>query len=151
VPRELEHLTGFSLIAVADAAQRHYARALQRIGITITDFMILAVIVRQDGIVASDICDRVGLSPQRVSESLCDLDRAAFIYRDVKVPDFRYKGCWLSNLGRDMWADAEAAVARADRQLHLEMPEHRRTALRKLLLGLVPSSRIDIRRARYGD
>lgn len=150
VPRELEHLTGFAVIAVADAAQRHYSRALKPLGLTITDVLVLAVVVRQDGIVAADIADRVGLSMQRVSEVLCELDRNAYVERDVKVRDFRYKGCWLSNLGRDLWAQAEAAVNRADRGLHLDMSDSAKVALRKLLLGLVPASRLDVRMARYG-
>ena len=150
VPRELEHLTGFSVIAVADGAQRRYAQALKPFKLAIPDFMVLAVVVRQDGIVAADICDRIGLSAQRVSEILCELERNAYVERDVKVTDFRYKGCWLTNLGRDLWPHAQAAVNKADSGLHLEMPEVQRVAIRRLLLGLVPGSRLDVRVARYG-
>lgn len=150
VPRELEGWTGFSIIAVADGAQRRYAHALKPHGLTITDFMILAVIVRQDGIVGADIADRVGLSAQRVSEILCELDRNAYIMRDVKTVDFRYKGCWLSTTGRDVYTLAVAAINQADHSLHLEMPPTSRVALRRLLLGLVPGSRLDVRLARYG-
>jgi DNA-binding MarR family transcriptional regulator len=150
VPRELEHWTGFSVIALADAAQQHYSRVLRKLNMTITDFIVLAVIVRQDGICATDIAERAGLSRQRISTVLCEFDRSAWIERDVKVGDFRYKGVWLSNLGRDAWEEACAAIHRADRLLHLDMPESRRVALRKLLLGLVPGSASEVRMARRG-
>jgi DNA-binding MarR family transcriptional regulator len=148
VPRELEHWTGFSVIAVAEAAQRHYSKALANLNMTITEFMVLAVIVRQDGICATDIAERAGLSRQRISTVLCEFDRSAWIERDIKVHDFRYKGVWLSNLGRDAWEEACAAVHRADRHIHLDLPESKRIALRKLLLGLVPGSASDVRMAR---
>lgn len=150
VPHDLEHLTGFAVIAVADAAQRHYARALKRFGMTITHFMVLAVVVRRDGICASDLADRTGLSRQRISHIVCEFDRWAWIERDVKVHDFRYKGIWLSNRGRDVYEEARAAVNRADHGLHLDMSQSRRVALRKLLLGLVPVSRVDTAMRRRG-
>jgi DNA-binding MarR family transcriptional regulator len=150
VPRELEHWTGFSVIAVADGAQRRYFAALKKLHLTIPEFMVLAVVVKQDGIVACDIAERLGISPQRVSEILCEFDRNEYIVRDTKVYDFRYKGCWLSNRGRDVYAEAAAAISRADHALHLDMSEQRRIALRKLLLGLVPGSRVDAYVGRYG-
>jgi hypothetical protein len=51
VPRELEHLTGFSIIGAADQVQRRYAKALRRHELTIPEFMVLAVVAKNEGIV----------------------------------------------------------------------------------------------------
>jgi DNA-binding MarR family transcriptional regulator len=138
VPRELEHWTGFALIAAGDGALRRYARALEPLGLTLQDFMVMSVVLKRDGICAGAVGERLGMSRQRVSQILCALDRLGLVGREVKWGDFRRKGIWLSSSGKEMWEAGREAISRADKALHLEMSDPARRQLRQLLLSLVP-------------
>jgi DNA-binding MarR family transcriptional regulator len=138
VPQALEHWTGFALIAAADAAQWRYARALEPLGLTIQEFLVISVVVKADGISAGAVGDRLGMSRRHVSKVLCTLDRIGLIGRELDIRDLRRKGIWLSLDGKELYERARHAISVADNALHQDMDPSKRQTLRWLLLCLVP-------------
>lgn len=138
VPASLEHWTGFALMAVADSAERYYVRALEKVPLTLPEFLVMAVIARDDGIAATDICDAIGMSKQQASRILSRFERVGYVGRSLKMLDFRYKGVWFTDAGRDTFEAARNEINTAERQVLRDVAVERQVALRSLLLGLVP-------------
>src|SRR4051812_8610627 len=114
VPVSLERYTGFVLIVVADAIEFRYARAMDDLGISLRDFVLLAEIAQRSGLSQATLARRVGLGRSRVSEQLLVLDTAGYIEREIDIRDLRRRRIWISPNGQQVVEEAAAHLNAVD-------------------------------------
>src|SRR4051812_13715897 len=114
VPVSLERYTGFVLIVVADAIEFRYARAMDDLGISLRDFVLLAEIAQRSGLSQTTLARRVGLGRSRVSEQLLVLDTAGYIEREIDIRDLRRRKVWISGNGQQIVEEATERLSRID-------------------------------------
>jgi DNA-binding MarR family transcriptional regulator len=114
VPVSLERWAGFTLVVVAHALEERYARSLQKLGISLRDFVLLAEIEQRPGLSQSALAERVGLTRARVSEQLAVLDTAGYVTREMSRLDLRRRRLWVTPPGEAVLEEAKACLTAVD-------------------------------------
>ena len=114
VPISLERWAGFTLVFVAHALERRYCRALQSLGISLRDFVLLAEIEQRPGLSQSVLAERVGLTRARVSEQLAVLDTAGYVTREMNRLDLRKRRLWMTSPGQVVFEEAKERLTSID-------------------------------------
>jgi DNA-binding MarR family transcriptional regulator len=114
VPLSLERWAGFTVILIAHMLERRYARALQSLGMSVRDFVLLVEIEQRPGLSQSVLAERVGLTRARVSEQLAVLDTAGYVTREMNRLDLRKRRLWLSQPGQIVLEEAKARLTGID-------------------------------------
>jgi DNA-binding MarR family transcriptional regulator len=138
VPVSLERWAGFTILEVAHALEKRYARAMTNLGISLRDFVLLAELDQRPGLSQSALAEKVGLTRARVSEQLKVLDTAGYIWREMDRGDLRRRRLWLTQPGRVVLEEAKERLTEIDRGWLSRIERHSRpfftAALRELSL-----------------
>jgi DNA-binding MarR family transcriptional regulator len=110
VPSSVEQWAGFTLVLVAHAIEKRYARAVQSLGISLRDFVLLAEIDQRPGLSQSALAERVGLTRSRVSEQLAVLGTAGYVAREMSWHDLRKRRLWVTPPGQAVLEEAKACL-----------------------------------------
>src|SRR4051812_19717410 len=139
VPVSLERYTGFVLIVVADAIEFRYARAMDDLGISLRDFVLLAEVAQRSGLSQATLARRVGLGRSRVSEQLLVLDSAGYVEREIDIRDLRRRRIWISRDGREVVEEAAERLSGIDRAWLSALDKRERTTFTAALRRLPPA------------
>jgi len=115
IPVALEAWPGFALITVAHWIERRYAAAMEEIGISLRDFVVLAEIARRPGLSQATLAKRAGLSRSRVSEQLEVLETAGYVWREINPRDLRRRRLLISRDGRDVVEEGKQRLTAIDK------------------------------------
>ena len=139
VPETLHHWTGFAAIAAAHAANRCYQRALAAHGLSVGDFVALAVVVHRPHAFVGTIAFRMGIGRSRASDLILHLEGSGWIERVPSPRDRRRKAVVVTREGAITYDDACSSIAAADTEWQEVLTPAERTALRAALLRLAPN------------
>ena len=115
VPVSLERYAGFVLIVAADAIEARYAHAVDQLGVSLRDFVLLAEIAQRSGLSQATLAWRVGLGRSRVSEQLVVLETAGYIEREIDLRDLRRRRIWISRNGQEVVEEANERLNGVDK------------------------------------
>lgn len=141
VPDSLVHYAGFAAIVAAHDIEGRYERALEPVGISVRDFVVLAEIGRSPGIGQLALAERVGLGRSRLSDHLSTLETNALTERLLNVADLRRRRVWLTSYGQSALADGRRRIERADRNWLMALAIQEKIAFRTFLDRLEPATR----------
>jgi DNA-binding MarR family transcriptional regulator len=139
VPVSLQRYAGFVLIVVADAIEFGYARAIDDLGVSLRDFVLLAEIAQRSGLSQATLARRVGLGRSRVSEQLLALDTAGYVEREIDIRDLRRRRIWISRDGQEVVEEAAERLDGIDRAWLGALDKRERTAFTAALRRLPPA------------
>jgi DNA-binding MarR family transcriptional regulator len=139
VPLSLEQWAGFTVVLVAHALEKRYARALQALGISLRDFVLLAEIDKRPGLSQSVLAERVGLTRSRVSEQLAVLDTAGYVAREMSWLDLRKRRLWITPPGQAVLEEAKACLTAIDAGWLSALDPHTRPHFTAAMRALAPA------------
>lgn len=94
-----------------------YDRHIQPAGLTVTQFGILAHLVRLDGIAIGALAERMIMDPTALTRALKPLERQDFVRLEADPKDRRARRIRLTDQGRDALAAARPGWARAQAEV----------------------------------
>lgn len=101
-----EHLC-FSLYAASMAVTRIYKPALDRLGLTYPQYLVLTALSEDDGQTVSGIADRLSLESSTVTPLVKRLESAKLVTRNRNTLDERQVNVRLTEKGRKLRVDAQ--------------------------------------------
>jgi len=106
LPLPLDEQLCFSLYATSIAINRAYKPALDRMGITYPQFLVLQTLNEApDGRSIGAIADRLSLEPSTITPLAKRLEAAGLVSRTRDPADERQVRVTLTDLGRQRWAE----------------------------------------------
>jgi DNA-binding MarR family transcriptional regulator len=114
LPIALEGYAGFTMIVVAHAVERRYANAIERLGISLRDFVVLAEAARAPGVSQGALAERVGLGRSRLSEQLQVLATAGYVERPINPRDLRLRRIFPTFPGQEVLEEAKPKIEAVD-------------------------------------
>lgn len=109
-----------------------YDRALAPAGLRLTQYSVLANVIRAGGPTVTDLADRLIMDRTTLTRTLRPLERSGWI-RVAKGPDRRSRAVQVTDAGRRRYEAAVPLWLEAERALRRSMGEDRADALRRLL------------------
>ena len=137
----LDNQLCFALYAATRAISKTYRQRLGPMGLTYPQYLVLIVLWEQDGIVISEIGDKLMLDSGTLTPLIKRLEGMKIVRRERGTEDERQVRVWLSSKGRDlrdMALDARRFVA-----CRLDMTEREILALRTDLMSLIGRLGVD--------
>ncbi|WP_343214399.1 MarR family transcriptional regulator [Dyella sp. ASV21] len=138
-PLELEHFLPYRLSILSNAVSQAIADDYQRrFDLSMTEWRVMAVLARFDGLSAREVAERTLMDKVAVSRALAKLVEAGWVTRATHDGDKRRSVLGLSETG---WAVHEvvAPMARShERDLLAKLDEEERTWLARILDKLQP-------------
>ena len=131
----LDNQLCFALYAATRAISKTYRQRLEPMGLTYPQYLVLIVLWEQDGIMISEIGDKLMLDSGTLTHLIKRLEGMKIVQRERRKEDERQVRVWLSPKGRDlrdMALDARRFVA-----CRLDMTEQEIIALRADLMSLI--------------
>ena len=131
----LDNQLCFALYAATRAISKTYRQRLEPMGLTYPQYLVLIVLWEQDGIMISEIGDKLMLDSGTLTPLIKRLEGMKIVRRERGTEDERQVRVWLSSKGRDlrdMALDARRFVA-----CRLDMTEREIMALRADLMSLI--------------
>ena len=131
----LDNQLCFALYAATRAISKTYRQRLGPMGLTYPQYLVLIVLWEQDGIMISEIGDKLVLDSGTLTPLIKRLEGMKIVQRERGKEDERQVRVWLSSKGRDlrdMALDARRFVA-----CRLDMTEEEIMALRADLMSLI--------------
>nr|WP_233172086.1 MarR family transcriptional regulator [Dyella sp. ASV21] len=136
---ELEHFLPYRLSILSNAVSQAIADDYQRrFDLSMTEWRVMAVLARFDGLSAREVAERTLMDKVAVSRALAKLVEAGWVTRATHDGDKRRSVLGLSETG---WAVHEvvAPMARShERDLLAKLDEEERTWLARILDKLQP-------------
>lgn len=116
---------GFLLWRVSNAWQREQRIALERFGLTHTQFVVLAVATwfgREEPLTQARLSQLTGSDPMTTSQVVRVLQKAGYFMRENHPTDTRAKVIVVSEAGRALAAKALRAVETTDEEFFSSLP-----------------------------
>jgi DNA-binding MarR family transcriptional regulator len=139
-PLELEHFLPYQLSIVSNTVSQAIADDYQRrFDLGVTEWRVMAVLARFDGLSAREVAERTAMDKVAVSRALARLVEAGRVDRAIHDGDKRRSVLNLSEAG---WVihDQVAPMARArERELLAKLDVEERAWLERILDKLMPS------------
>lgn len=133
-PLELERFVPYQLSIVSNTVSQTIADDYQaRYDLSVTEWRVMAVLARFDGLSAREVADRTAMDKVAVSRALSRLVAADRVSREIHENDKRRSVLGLTTAG---WAihDEVAPLARQrEREFMARMTEEEQAALRRIL------------------
>jgi DNA-binding MarR family transcriptional regulator len=138
-PLELEHFLPYRLSILSNTVSQAIADDYQRrFDLSMTEWRVMAVLARFDGLSAREVAERTAMDKVAVSRALARLVESGRVNRSTHDGDKRRSVLGLSEAG---WAihDEVAPMAREhERELLARLDENERVWLEKILDKLLP-------------
>jgi DNA-binding MarR family transcriptional regulator len=138
-PLELEHFLPYRLSILSNTISQAIADDYQRrYDISVTEWRVMAVLARFDGLSAREVAERTAMDKVAVSRALARLVTAGRVSRAIHNNDKRRSVLGLTEAG---WAmhDEVAPMARArEREVLAKLDAEEREWLRRILDKLLP-------------
>jgi DNA-binding MarR family transcriptional regulator len=138
-PLELEHFLPYQLSIVSNTVSQAIADDYQRrFDLGVTEWRVMAVLARFDGLSAREVAERTAMDKVAVSRALARLVEAGRVDRSTHDGDKRRSVLHLSEAG---WAihDQVAPMARArERELLAKLNAEEQVWLARILAKLMP-------------
>lgn len=99
---KLDHQLCFALYAATHALTRAYRGALEKAGLTYTQYLVMLVLWETDGISVSKIAARLELDSATLTPMLKRIEAAGFVARVRNAKDERIVEIKLTSAGREL-------------------------------------------------
>jgi len=99
---KLDHQLCFALYAASHALTRAYRNALDKSGLTYTQYLVMLVLWESNGINVNTIAQRLELNPATLTPMLKRLESAGFISRTRSLLDERVLEVKLTDIGTNL-------------------------------------------------
>lgn len=131
---DLEHFLPYRLSVLSNRISQDIARLYaDRFGLGITEWRVLAVLGRRDGLSAREVAERTAMDKVAVSRAVASLQAAGRIERETHGDDRRRSVLRLSPAGRAIYEDVAPMALSYQRRLLEGLDETQRAALFRLL------------------
>jgi DNA-binding MarR family transcriptional regulator len=138
-PLELEHFLPYRLSILSNTISQAIADDYQRrYDISVTEWRVMAVLARFDGLSAREVAERTAMDKVAVSRALARLVEAGRVSREIHDNDKRRSVLGLTEAGWTMH-DEVAPMARArEREVLAKLDAEERAWLERILDKLMP-------------
>ena len=143
-PAQLRGCTCFRLRQLTRRVTQHYDAHLARAGLRVTQFGLLAMLVRADSLSLSEFAARMEMDRTTLTRNLGPLESAGWVELGAGR-DARSRAVRLTAAGRDTWARAKPHWRQAQDELNAALGLERVAGLNQQLdeslgsLSLIPS------------
>lgn len=110
---------------------------LRPLGLTATQYTVLSILGRRDGLSSAQLSRRFLVTPQSMNEVIATLERKRLIRRQASIDNRRIRIVTLTPSGRKLLDASDDAVDEAEAQLFRVLKPMERNLLRQALLKLV--------------
>ena len=141
-PLQLEHFLPYRLSILSNTISQAIADDYQRrYDISVTEWRVMAVLARFDGLSAREVAERTAMDKVAVSRALARLVEAGRVHRSIHDDDKRRSVLSLTEAGWTMH-DEVAPMARArEREVLAKLDAEERALLERILDKLQPVTR----------
>jgi len=141
-PLQLEHFLPYRLSILSNTISQAIADDYQRrYDISVTEWRVMAVLARFDGLSAREVAERTAMDKVAVSRALARLVEAGRVHRSIHDDDKRRSVLSLTEAGWTMH-DEVAPMARArEREVLAKLDAEERAWLERILDKLQPVTR----------
>lgn len=133
-PLDLEHFLPYRLSVLSNTVSRAIAATYeQRFGLGITEWRVMAVLGRYDGLSAREVADRTAMDKVAVSRALSRLIEAGRVRRLVAEHDKRQSVLRLSDEGWKVYEQIAPLALEHERRLLAHLDDEERRWLARIL------------------
>jgi len=133
-PLDLEHFLPYRLSVLSNTVSRAIAAMYeQRFGLSITEWRVMAVLGRYDGLSAREVADRTAMDKVAVSRALSRLIEAGRVRRLVAEHDKRQSVLRLSDKGWKVYEQIAPLALEHERRLLAHLDGEEREWLGRIL------------------
>jgi DNA-binding MarR family transcriptional regulator len=128
--------TGCTCTRLRQAARRVsqiYDRCLAAVGLTVTQYGLLAHLASEEGIGIGALAEKLIMDPTTLTRNLRPLERQGFVVLKADRRDRRARSLQLTSPGRKALERARPAWARAQREIEDAFGAHELAALHTML------------------
>jgi DNA-binding MarR family transcriptional regulator len=147
-PLELERFLPYRLSVLSNTISAAIARDYgERFGLAVTEWRVLAVLGRYDGLSAVEVAERTAMDKVAVSRAVNSLLKANRIKRGTHADDQRRSVLALSAKGRKVYGDVARTALRYERELLAVLDGDERRWLERILGKLIDEGHDALARA----
>ncbi len=147
-PLELERFLPYRLSVLSNTISAAIARDYgERFGLAVTEWRVLAVLGRYDGLSAVEVAERTAMDKVAVSRAVNSLLKSGRIKRGTHVEDKRRSVLSLSAKGRKVYDEVAPTALRYERELLSVLDREERAWLERILNKLVDEGHDALARA----
>ena len=134
---------GYLIKRAQAALHAQMARALHEHGITLAQFAVLTALAEEPGLSNAELARRAFITPQSMNENLRELEQRTWITRSHHPTHGRIRQTELTEQGRTILQDCDAAVTAIEQHMLADLdPDQRHqlaAALRTCIAALSPT------------
>jgi DNA-binding MarR family transcriptional regulator len=147
-PLELERFLPYRLSVLSNTISAAIARDYgERFGLAVTEWRVLAVLGRYDGLSAVEVAERTAMDKVAVSRAVNSLLKSGRIKRDTHADDRRRSVLTLSAKGRKVYDEVAPTALRYERELLSVLDREERAWLERILGKLIDEGHDALARA----
>lgn len=137
-PLELERFLPYRLSVLSNTISQAIAREYaERFGLAVTEWRVLAVLGRYDGLSAVEVAERTAMDKVAVSRAVNSLLKSGRIRRSTHADDKRRSVLALSARGRKVYDEVAPMALRYERELLSVLSAEERDWLERILAKFV--------------
>lgn len=138
-PLELERFVPYQLSIVSNTVSQAIAGDYEeRHDLGVTEWRVLAVLARFDGLSAREVAERTAMDKVAVSRALARLVEAGRVHRDTHENDKRRSVLGLTDAGWAIHNDVAPRARQRERELLERLDDEERVWLARILDKLMP-------------
>lgn len=131
---DLQHFLPYRLSVLSNRISQDIARLYaDRFGLGITEWRVLAVLGRRDGLSAREVAERTAMDKVAVSRAVASLQAAGRIERQTHDDDRRRSVLELTETGYSVYREVAPMTLACERALLSPLSEEERATLWKLI------------------
>ncbi|WP_412731060.1 MarR family winged helix-turn-helix transcriptional regulator [Dyella aluminiiresistens] len=138
-PLELEHFVPYQLSIVSNTVSQGIADDYQqRYDLAVTEWRVMAVLARFEGLSAREVAERTAMDKVAVSRALARLVAAGRVHRQVHASDKRRSVLGLSAAGWRIHDEVAPMARQRERDLLARLEPEEQAWLKRILEKLMP-------------
>jgi DNA-binding MarR family transcriptional regulator len=139
-PLELEHFLPYRLSILSNTISQTIAEDYQRLyDISVTEWRVMAVLARFDGLSAREVAERTAMDKVAVSRALARLVESGRVSRSIHDDDKRRSVLGLTDAGWTMHDDVAPMARAREREVLAKLDAEERAWLERILDKLQPT------------
>lgn len=125
------------LLRQASAANRlAVERALEDLGVTLPQFLVMTMVNSYPGISSADVARLAMLTPQTISLIVANLEKSGRLQRDTNPVHGRVQQMELTEFGRELLSDCRARTQRLEARLRSTLSPEDEAIIRRWLVAV---------------